>query len=1001
MWIIDLTTQLTLNRQNYYCFNPSLIHFRDDIYIMVYRIAKYDLPIILLPWRVWDNGYKYFSNPAQVIQNKYRYEFGDRLTITIPISNEDMILPTAEFDSTGLAFFSFDGTKFTLIHNINAIFGSEMNQDARIIKIGSEFYISYNIFEKTDKIRVCMRYRKMQINDGKIHLSKEHNMFIHKYKSIEKNCVFDSSGNILYEIGRTFKIIINTVMIQTPVPELVKLIDHYGDNNIYISIGCPPIPYGINMLAMGHIKILYKKLCTKFPVNQFLHTIDFARIHKHGKYIYFMFFYVYDHNYNIIKLSNPFIPSFNMNHLPYLLVFPAGLCMINNKICISYGEGDCKTKLLVLTDTELNNLLIDKLTMGFYFLSNTNTIQHYGYFGHYNCGDDAFVLVFKYLQRKFYPHFNLDFTNKYKPGYLLTVVGGGDVINKYFLEGIESNSSRTIIGAGVGIPYVSEEHYISLFTHTILRNPRDTISLKNKYNNVSYCPDLAFLLSRIIPMEHLHPTGKKIGMCLVRTYYKPLYEHIYTKFVVEIVKFISMMIADKYTIHLIPFCINKKKPNENDLLLLIDIKQYFPTGQVCIEYDESYTNETYVVKIYKKIAEMDFNICSRFHSHIFSTIHKIPFVSLTCGRKCIEYMRDIELTNNLYQLKTNEVDLPIEFDGTHFYRFVKNKITNSFNIKKKLAHFMNIYETLMDSFEKKWTEIIFKSLVNSKDTKLYPDISNSELFPMTDLDFCNSPPIMTDRGIDFSPKDVPESKSTNRKLDFNPDTSDPKFDPNHNLDYNLPPTSTSSRESSSNMSSTENSISNHQTYLNIHTKSQINSAGIESNKLNNKQILTRYELVPIQYELVPIHCKSASIIQNPVRYEIQYQPVRYESRPIQYQSVPIQYESRPIQYQPVQYKSRPIQYQPIQYQPVQYESRPVSYQPIHYEQIQYESVPIQYEQFNYHTDHESNIVYCDLSSNSNTKSTYITNDESDPNDHDRNSRNLSCSGPLPTSPKID
>src|SRR5579864_4509104 len=96
--------------------------------------------------------------------------------------------------------------------------------------------------------------------------------------------------------------------------------------------------------------------------------------------------------------------------------------------------------------------------MGFYFLTNCCRIQHYGYFNHFNCGDDAFQLIFKYLHKKFYPHFEIEFTDVCKDGYDLTTIGGGDVINKYFMSQIKSD--QNVIAVGVGIPYVSEEHYL-------------------------------------------------------------------------------------------------------------------------------------------------------------------------------------------------------------------------------------------------------------------------------------------------------------------------------------------------------------------------------------------------------------------------------------------------------------------------------------------------------------------------------------------------------------
>ena len=747
MWIIDITSQLNLTMKNYYCFNPSIIHYKDNIYIVVYRIAHYDIPMEYHPWKIWDSGYKFFDNPKNVIQNKYRNELGNEHTVLI--SGKNQITKTAEHDSTGLAFFSFNGNRFDLITNINNIFGNEMNQDARIIKIGDDFYVTYNVFERYDKTCVRMRYRKLKITGTNIKLSAEYPMFSPRYKDIDKNCVFDLNKNILYEIGRTFDIIIDGKMIRKKVPELAKLIDYYGDSNIFVSIGSPPVKFGDCMLATGHIKITYKSLMNKHPVDKFLKTINFADIHKHGKYIYFIFIYVFDKNYNIVKISEPFIPTLRMNHLPYLLAFPTGLCWLNGKICISYGEGDIKCKFLVLNNTELCNLLGKKMSMGFYFLTNHYNILHYGYFNNLNCGDDAFRLVFKYLQQQYYPHFSIDFSSQYDCKYDLCIVGGGDVVNNYFINPIlkklpaGTTHVPNLIAAGVGIPYTSGEQYLKLFDNIILRNPRDYSRLKNSHKKISYYPDMTFLLKKIIKTPCYIRTGRKIGLCLTRTYHNPKYPNLYNAFVTEIVKFIRLMIADRYSIHLIPFCINHKKEgtNENDLLLYADILKHFKsTSSVVLEFDNSYNRETYVEKTFNKIAEMDFNVCTRFHSHIFSTIHKIPFVSLTCGRKCIEYMRDIESTDNMYEIRTNEIDLPVDFNGSKFYGFLKTKILDKENIRARLTHRMEIYDALMINFEKKWKKMIYWYLYGTETVQLFPNISKKyDNFFDKSIDSCSPP----------------------------------------------------------------------------------------------------------------------------------------------------------------------------------------------------------------------------------------------------------------------
>ena len=135
MWIIDLTKFLMKRHNNYHVFNPSviclsptdlpIINTKHTICIMTYRLASYDIHEAYHPWKIWDNGYKYFMNPKKVIHGKYRDVIGG--SFEIPLQNVDLIQRTAEHDSTGLAIFTFDGKTFDLIYDMPNLFNYEMN----------------------------------------------------------------------------------------------------------------------------------------------------------------------------------------------------------------------------------------------------------------------------------------------------------------------------------------------------------------------------------------------------------------------------------------------------------------------------------------------------------------------------------------------------------------------------------------------------------------------------------------------------------------------------------------------------------------------------------------------------------------------------------------------------------------------------------------------------------------------------------------------------------
>lgn len=140
-----------------------------------------------------------------------------------------------------------------------------------------------------------------------------------------------------------------------------------------------------------------------------------------------MFIFEYDQNYNILRISNAFIPTNEeMCHKPFLLSFPCGFIEIQEdkqnikqvedelNYIASYGEGDVRSKLIMLSHQNIEKLLIpisqmNPQTFDFKLLIIPNKqlrIAHIGYFHNFNCGDDAFRHVFEFLKKTLYPTAN-------------------------------------------------------------------------------------------------------------------------------------------------------------------------------------------------------------------------------------------------------------------------------------------------------------------------------------------------------------------------------------------------------------------------------------------------------------------------------------------------------------------------------------------------------------------------------------------------------------------
>src|ERR1700744_687721 len=207
-WILDIKKLLTAGicTHNYYVFNPAIIKY-GDLFLISYRIASYDISGIYHPWKIWDNGYKFFKNAHEAMTTKYRNRLGG--TIVHALKSCPIVQKYSEYDSTGLAIASFDNG-FKIIHNIANLFPDEMNQDAKLMICEGILTIIYNTFEDTG---IKLRYRNIIIKDKKIFLSAEKYLFNHIYRNIEKHCAYGDDRNIIYySTGKKFKSLCNGTM---------------------------------------------------------------------------------------------------------------------------------------------------------------------------------------------------------------------------------------------------------------------------------------------------------------------------------------------------------------------------------------------------------------------------------------------------------------------------------------------------------------------------------------------------------------------------------------------------------------------------------------------------------------------------------------------------------------------------------------------------------------------------------------------------------------------
>src|SRR5271165_2711477 len=120
MRIIDISRLFNQGRKNEYTFNPSILHLRDNLFLVCYRTIIYDLAFAIHPWGAWE--YNVFKNPAKAASAKYRLWMGPSIKQHLPQKTYLQSITDGENDSTSLALVSFKDDEFTLIWNIGQLF---------------------------------------------------------------------------------------------------------------------------------------------------------------------------------------------------------------------------------------------------------------------------------------------------------------------------------------------------------------------------------------------------------------------------------------------------------------------------------------------------------------------------------------------------------------------------------------------------------------------------------------------------------------------------------------------------------------------------------------------------------------------------------------------------------------------------------------------------------------------------------------------------------------
>lgn len=391
-----------------------------------------------------------------------------------------------------------------------------------------------------------------------------------------------------------------------------------------------------------------------------------------------------------------------------------------------------------------------------------------GYYEHCNFGDDQYQTSFvKLLSDCTHSDYTVDFYNCDKIHLYefsdndIIILGGGDVLNPYFLNKINKKFKDTpniIIAFSVGLPYTKtlvQTDLLNIIDYIFLRTNQD-LELFEKYfdkNRIFHIPDISYILSNtdkddidndnkiIKQIQNTKKSRNIICVCLSRHIYHPDYKNEYSNVIRNISKCLVTFIRTNYHIVLLPFNTNNDNPKENDILInndvISNIKVIDPES---INHITNIDVALSINDLQNIIKNANVSICMRFHAVLFSLYNNVPTIPVYTTRKIENLLKDTRWDYS-YKLPTNNLDIPINLDCTILEDLVK-QMTNELpkNIYHELLHInTNCFGKMFSKNIQVFKDIV-KEISYGGETKRNVDNNVEEIIKKTYesvIRFCN------------------------------------------------------------------------------------------------------------------------------------------------------------------------------------------------------------------------------------------------------------------------
>jgi len=348
-----------------------------------------------------------------------------------------------------------------------------------------------------------------------------------------------------------------------------------------------------------------------------------------------------------------------------------------------------------------------------------------GYYNHSNLGDEQYKSTIAHVMKRVFikntvpPEITFIDCDQLKDYQILphtmVVLGGGDVLNPYFLDKMyakfvlspDGPPPLSLVACSVGVPYndiyLQPEHRkkLDMFDAIFLRTKQDLQALQTHLppEKIHYFPDTScFALEYIANTTQFRQTmvppffslynrilstrnkRKIVGVMLCRHIYHPNPDHRprYQEIVQHLANLLMRLVKAKYMIVLVPFNTKPLKPGEspdtnkeNDVLIQQDVltcvhPSYLPSI-VSVDFKLTLEQTMLLYKMFYMTLPM------RFHATLFSTYMGVPMIPVFTTKKITNFLRDIDWKYGV-RMERDRSDLPISLDEEQWFALFRQLV---------------------------------------------------------------------------------------------------------------------------------------------------------------------------------------------------------------------------------------------------------------------------------------------------------------------------------------